>query len=399
MSAPIDVQIDGNDFNKSYALSKKLRERFKTIPGLVDVSIKQIFDYPTLKLNVDRVRAARLGLTQRDVANSMIISLSSSSLVAPSYFLNPVNSINYTVAVKSPLLQMASLEDLLSTPITPAGGIGVGVDMPNSVPGAQAARLGNIVTTETSVTMNEINHNNIQRVLDITGNVDGRDLGSVISDINKEIKALGDLGAGTHITVHGQGEVMDEAFSKLGLGLVIAIFLVYLLMVVLFQSWMDPFIVMVAIPGALVGILWMLALTGTTINVESFMGSIMTVGIAASNAILMVSFANDVRVEENLSPLQAARLAGVTRLRPVLMTALAMIIGMLPAALGLGDGGEQNAPLGRAVIGGLSVATFVTLFIIPIVYSLLRKEMPTKHLLDERLEAEENEGKGQSHAA
>jgi multidrug efflux pump subunit AcrB len=200
------------------------------------------------------------------------------------------------------------------------------------------------------------------------------------------------------VSVRGQGEVMHEAFTKLGLGLVIAVLLVYMLMVVLFQSWLDPFIVIIAVPGALIGILWMLFLTGTTINVESFMGAIMAVGIAASNSILLVSFANEVRLETEMTPIQAALEAGKTRLRPVLMTALAMIIGMMPAALALGEGGEQNAPLGRAVIGGLLVATLVTLLIVPIVYSLLRTELPTKHLLDERLKAEEAE-REREHAA
>ena len=240
--------------------------------------------------------------------------------------------------------------------------------------------------------MDSINHANVQRVVNVTASAEGRDLGGVISDIKRAIKRLGQLPPGMRISMRGQGEVMHEAFSKLGLGLAIAILLVYLLMVVLFQSWLDPFIVMVAVPGALCGILWILFLTGTTINVESFMGAIMAVGIAASNSILLVSFANEVRLEKGLSPLEAALEAGRTRLRPVMMTALAMIIGMMPAALALGEGGEQNAPLGRAVIGGLLVATVVTLLIVPIVYSLLRTELPTKHLLDERLKAEE-EGK------
>ena len=211
----------------------------------------------------------------------------------------------------------------------------------------------------------------------------------MLSDIDREIAALGKLPPGVAIRVRGQGEIMHEAFQKLGLGLVLAIALVYLLMVVLFQSWLDPFIVLVAVPGAMIGILWMLLATGTTINVESFLGAIMAVGIAASNAILLVSFANDVRVEKGVSPLEGARLAGLTRLRPVLMTAAAMIIGMLPTALALGEGGEQNAPLGRAVIGGLIVATLVTLIVVPVVYSLLRTGEPTLHLLDERLRREE----------
>jgi len=210
-----------------------------------------------------------------------------------------------------------------------------------------------------------------------------------VNDINKAIRSLGQPPRGSSITVRGQGEVMSESFRSLGLGLIIAILLVYLLMVVLFQSWLDPFIVMVAVPGALVGILWMLFLTGTTINVESLMGAIMAVGIAASNSILLVSFANDVRVEKGLNSVQAALEAGKTRLRPVLMTALAMILGMMPTALALGEGGEQNAPLGRAVVGGLLVATCVTLTVVPIVYSLLRIEEPSKHRLDEKFAAEE----------
>jgi multidrug efflux pump subunit AcrB len=394
LSSAIDINIEGSNFEQSYDYVKKLQENLRHIPGLVDVNLKQVFDYPNLDINVDRIRAARLGLSQRDVANSLLITLSSSALVAPSYFLNPQNNVNYIVAVKVPLHKMTSVDDLLSTPITPTGGIlnpALGPKDPLSLPSSQAQRLGNLSTMTTTSTLNEISHLNVQRVLNINGRVEERDLGSVISDINRSIKELGELPAGMKIKVRGQGEVMNESFFKLGLGLILAMVLVYLLMVVLFQSWLDPFIVMVAVPGALTGILWMLLLTGTTINVESFMGSIMAVGIAASNSILLVSFANDVRVEKNVDVVESALLAGKTRLRPVLMTALAMIIGMLPAALALGEGGEQNAPLGRAVIGGLLIATLVTLFIVPIVYSLLRKGVPTKHLLDEKLAREEGE--------
>jgi multidrug efflux pump subunit AcrB len=394
LSSAIDVTIEGSNFTQSYDYVKKLEEDLRKIPGFVDMNLKQVFDYPNLDVSVDRVRAARLGLSQRDVANSLLITLSSSALVAPSYFLNPQNSVNYIVAVKVPLQKLTSVDDLLSTPITPTGGIlnqTLGPKDPLSIPTSQAQRLGNLSTMETTSTLNEISHSNVQRVLNINGRVEDRDLGSVISEINKAIKRLGQLPVGMNIRVRGQGEVMNESFFKLGFGLILAMILVYLLMVVLFQSWLDPFIVMVAVPGALIGILWMLLLTGTTINVESFMGSIMAVGIAASNSILLVSFANDVRVEKNVDVVEAALLAGKTRLRPVLMTALAMIIGMLPAALALGEGGEQNAPLGRAVIGGLFCATMVTLFIVPIVYSLLRKGLPTKHLLDEKLAREEAE--------
>jgi multidrug efflux pump subunit AcrB len=228
----------------------------------------------------------------------------------------------------------------------------------------------------------------VQRVLDVTAGVEGRDLGAVAAEVQARIDALGKLPPGMRVFVRGQNEVMQSSFRSLGLGLVLAIALVYCLMVVLFQSWLDPFLIMLAVPGALAGILWMLVLSGTTINDESMMGAIMAVGIAVSNSILLVSFANEVRVEEHLDPVAAALAAGKTRLRPVLMTALAMIIGMVPMALGLGEAGEQNAPLGRAVIGGLLMATIVTLGVVPVAYAVLRKGMPTKHLLDERFAAE-----------
>ncbi len=389
VSAPIDVQIEFADIRKSYGYAQQLIQKMKAIPGMADVTLKQIFDYPTLQMNVDRVRASQVGVSQRDVANSMLISLSGSSLVAPSFYLNPTNNVTYPVVVKVPLVNLSSVSDLLVTSVTPGSGAAGTAAGVGQLPQAQTQRLGNLATMVSSTGMSSVSHNNVQRVLDITANVEGRDLGSVSSALQKQIASLGELPPGMKIVVRGQGEVMNDSFRSLGLGLLIAIFLVYLLMVVLFQSWIDPFIVMVAVPGALVGILWMLLLTGTTINVSSFMGSIMAVGIAASNSILMVSFANELRVEKGLSPLAAALEAGITRLRPILMTAFAMILGMAPAALALGEGGEQNAPLGRAVIGGLLVATFVTLFIVPIIYSLLRIEMPAKHKLDEKLKLEE----------
>jgi multidrug efflux pump subunit AcrB len=394
LSAPIDVQFEYTNIDASYSLAQILMHKMKAIPGIQDIALKQVFNYPTLRFNVDRVRAAEVGVNQRDIANSMIVSLSSSSLVAPSFFLNPANNINYTVVVKTPLEQLSKVEDLLSTPITKSSSLlesslTSGQGAYSMLPSSTTQRLGNLSTMESLDSIDSINHSSVQRVVDVTANAEGRDLGGVVSDIQKAVASLGKLKPGMKITVRGQGEVMHEAFSKLGLGLVISILLVYLLMVILFQSWLDPFIVIIAVPGALCGILWMLFLTGTTINVESFMGAIMAVGIASSNSILLVSFANEVRLEQGLTPIQAALEAGRTRLRPVMMTALAMIIGMMPAALALGEGGEQNAPLGRAVIGGLLVATVVTLIVVPIVYSLLRTELPTKHLLDERLKSEE----------
>ncbi len=389
LSAPIDVQIEGSDLSKTFAYARELRDSMKMVPGAVDVNIKQVFDYPQIKLEADRVRAAQVGLTQRDIANTMLISLSSSTMVAPSFFLNPLNSVNYSVAVKVPLVKLTSVDDLLLTPVT---GTPIGRSAtPGSVPSAQAQTLGNIATLHTGTGLNQISHTNVQRVVDVTANVEDRDIGSVVSGIRGAIRKLGELPAGVKISVRGQSEVIQEAFTNLGMGLILAIILVYLLMVILFQTWIDPFIVIFAIPGALAGILWMLLLTGTTFNVVSFMGSIMAVGIAASNSILLVSFANEVRVEKGLDPITAALEAGRTRLRPVLMTALAMILGMLPTALGLGEGGEQNAPLGRAVIGGLLVATVVTLLVVPVIYSYLRVKMPSAHLMDAQLEKEEAE--------
>jgi multidrug efflux pump subunit AcrB len=365
----------------------------KTVPGTADVHIAQVLDYPTLKVDVDRQRAAQLGLSQRDVASSMLVSLSSSSLVAPSYFLNPANNVNYTVVVKAPLQKVRSVPNLLSVPLTPpsAGALlqPIGPPSPLNLPQAPAQTLGNVSTLSSQVTMNQVSHYTVQRVLDIGANFEGRDLGSVTKDIEARIKQLGQLPKGMKITVRGQNEVMFHSFRMLGLGLILAVLLVYCLMVVLYQSWIDPIIIIMAVPGALVGILWMLTVTHTTLNVESLMGAIMAVGIAVSNSILLVNFANDYRGENpEASPLEAALEAGRTRLRPVLMTALAMIIGMIPMALALGEAGEQNAPLGRAVIGGLLMATVVTLFIVPVVYTLLRRKPPMRHLLEERFQRE-----------
>jgi len=340
-------------------------------------------------LDVDRTLAAEVGLTQRDVANNVLNTLSSSALVAPSFWVNPENNVNYTVAVQTPLTKMNSTSDLMTTPL----GTGTGairetdartvVDTPVASP-----YLGTVARMRPGHDKALVNHVTIQRVVDVQAAAEGRDLGSVSRDIEKAIASLKDVPKTTRIRVRGQSESMYSSFGSLGIGLLLAIALVYLLMVVLFQSWLDPLIIMAAVPGALIGILWMLALTGTTLNVESFMGSIMAVGIAVSNSILLVNFANDVRISHKLGAVEAALEAGKTRLRPVLMTALAMVIGMLPMALAIGEGGEQNAPLGRAVIGGLCVATFVTLFMVPVIYSYLRKALPRQHELDQRFEAE-----------
>ncbi|HEY4303510.1 MAG TPA: efflux RND transporter permease subunit [Gemmatimonadaceae bacterium] len=394
LSSPIDVQVQDSKLDESYAYAAKLRDMMSTVPGAADVHIKQVLDYPTLRLDVDRQRASELGLSQSDVANSMLVSLSSSALVSPSFFINPTNDVNYLVAVKEPMANHNSVPSLMDMPMTAASGLvqNSGVAVPSDVPHAPTNTLGNIAELSNRAVPNEIDHYTVQRVIDVNANVEGHDLGSVVSGIKEKIASLGKLPAGMSINVRGQGEVMDQSFRSLGLGLIVAIFLVYLLMVVMFQSWVDPVIIMIAVPGAFVGILWMLAITGTTINVVSLMGSIMAVGIAVSNSILLVNYANDQRVEQNFDAFTAAIDAGRVRLRPVLMTALAMILGMIPMAIGSGEGGEQNAPLGRAVIGGLIMATIVTLLVVPAAYVLFRKKMPAKHLLEERFRLESEGG-------
>jgi multidrug efflux pump subunit AcrB len=397
LSAPIDIQIEDRDLNRAYALAQDIQARLKKIPGIADPNIKQTLDYPALRVEVDRLRAAQLGISQRDVSNNVLISLSSSSFVSPSYYLNPVNNVNYFVAVRLPVDQVRSVDDLMgisiSAPPAPAGTPPGGQPTASSLatqPNAPVSRLSDIASIRAGSTMQSISHYSVQRVVDVTANVDGRDLGGVTKEIRAMIAEISkDLPITTHITLRGQPEVMETSFSNLSLGLVLAIVLVYALLVVLFQSWIDPFIIMMALPGALVGIVWMLFLTGTTVNVVSLMGTIMTIGISVSNSILVVSFANDIRSRDmSLSPHSAAVQAARTRLRPILMTALAMVLGMIPMALGSGEAGEQNAPLGRAVIGGLAAATLATLYIVPIFYTLLRQKAPRLHQLDEAFAAE-----------
>lgn len=396
LAAPIDVQVQGNDFNVSSAVARHLDDAFTRIPGMADVRIAQVLDYPTFRVDVDRLRAAEIGLSQQQVAQNLLVALSSSSLVSPSFFLNPANNVNYSVVVQVPYRRIDSVPSLLATPLTRPGSATLlqpaTTSNPANLPTAPAETLSNVASVYPEVTPSAVSHYTVQRVLDVEASLDGRDLGSVVVDIRKAIAQVGKLPPGLEIKVRGQNEVMEQSFRSLLLGLILAVLLVYFLMVTLFQSWLDPFIIMTAVPGALIGILWMLALTGTTINVESMMGSIMAVGIAVSNSILLVNYANDLRVEKRLGALEAALEAGKTRLRPVLMTALAMILGMIPMALALGEGGEQNAPLGRAVIGGLLVATVVTLFIVPVIYSLLRTGLPTKHVMEQRFLAEERAG-------
>jgi multidrug efflux pump subunit AcrB len=397
LSAPIDVQIQDVNFERAAELSRRLLARMRRIPGVADAHLVQVLNFPALQVDVDRLRAAKLNVSQRDVANNMLTTLSSSSLVAPNFFLNPQNNVNYFVAVQTPVDRINSVADLLDTPVNrpdPAASTG-----PATQPGAPVIRLRDIASVSPRSTLESVSHYTVQRELDIAANGDGRDLGSVAADIQREINDISKgLPITTKILILGQNEVMQSSFRSLGLGMILAVLLVYALLVVLFQSWVDPFIIMMAVPGALIGILWMLALSHTTINVESLMGAIMSIGISVSNSILVVSFANDLRAREEVGPLRAVVDAGRIRLRPVLMTAMAMIIGMVPMALGLGEAGEQNAPLGRAVIGGLIVATISTLFIVPIFYTLLRRKPPSLHSLDTRFVAEAAGSQGTGNA-
>jgi multidrug efflux pump subunit AcrB len=390
LSAPIDVQVQGADINTSYATGQKLLTALEKIPGVVDTHVQQVMAYPGLKVDVDRQRAAEVGLSQQVVANNMLTGLTSSAGVAPNFYLSPLNGVNYTVAVQMPQPQISTVGQLMNMPmVAPTSA----ANPLSTAPAAPMVRLSDIATVNPTNDMESINHYIVQRVIDLDANIDGRDLGGAARDIQAAIDKLKpSLPATTAITIRGQNEVMNTAFTDLGEGLILAVILVYALLVVLFQSWVDPLIIMMAVPGALIGILWMLALTGTTINVESLMGAIMSVGISVSNSILVVSFANDIRVRDNLSALDAVIESGRTRLRPILMTAMAMILGMIPMALGLGEAGEQNAPLGRAVIGGLLLATLATLFLVPIAYVLLRKKPPSLHALDQRFEEETRPG-------
>jgi multidrug efflux pump subunit AcrB len=383
LPAPIDIQISGRAFYPNYELAKKIRQEVAGVPGVTDVHINQVVYAPELRIDVDRTRAQTIGLTEGNVANSMLYALAGSGQASPNFWLNPQNGVNYSVVVQTPQYQMDSIDKLTSIPVT-AGGTARAATTDSSAlaaPGPQL--LGNLARVERRFSPSITNHYNVQPVFDVFAGAHGRDLGGVARDIDAIIaKYEKQVPPGTQITMRGQVKSMRESFTGLGLGMIFAVLLVYLLMVVNFQSWLDPFIILTALPGAACGILWMLFLSGTTFSVPSLMGAIMTVGVATANSILMVTFANDQRAA-GMNALEAAASAGATRLRPVLMTALAMIIGMLPMSLGLGEGGEQNAPLGRAVIGGLIVATVTTLLIVPLIYSRLRSHEPAKMHMEE----------------
>jgi multidrug efflux pump subunit AcrB len=373
LPAPIDIQIAGNDRAGNYRLIQEMAARVSKIPGAVDVHVHQVVNAPALAVNVDRTRAQQLGLTQSSVASSLLIALSGTSQIAPTYWLSP-EGVQYVVAAQAPQFKVDSIDALRSIPVGSVGGA------------ATPEILGNVASIDRTVSAQVVGHYNVQPVFDVYANVDGTDLGSVASAARKIMADIGTrLPRGSSMQLRGQAQSMDSSFLGLGIGVLFAVLLVYLLMVVNFQSWLDPFIIIMALPGALCGVVWILFLTRTTLSVPSLMGAIMSVGVATSNSILLITFANDLRIEGR-DARAAALEAGHTRLRPVLMTALAMIIGMLPMSLGLGEGGEQNAPLGRAVIGGLIVATAATLLFVPVVYATLRKK--AGHTPEEELDEE-----------
>jgi CzcA family heavy metal efflux pump len=372
LPAPIDVQIVGSAGHdeQTYAVAQKLADRLGKIPGAVDIHLAQVPSVPQLHVNIDRTMASQAGLTERDVASDLLVSLSSSGQVSPAYWLDK-RGVQYLVAVQTPNYRLDSIDAVYGTPISTNGGT--------------PQLLSNVAAITRGSGPANITHFNVKRTYDVQANVDGIDLGSVATGVNRAIDELRpQFPRGTTVTVKGQVESMQSSFRGLAFGLLFSVLLVYLLMVVNFQSWLDPFVILMALPGALSGIAWMLFLSRTTLSVPAQMGSIMCVGVATANSILVVTFANDLR-KLGRDARDAALAAGMTRLRPVLMTAAAMIIGMLPMSLGLGEGGEQNAPLGRAVIGGLILATFGTLFFVPVMYSILRGKPPATDALVEDL--------------
>jgi multidrug efflux pump subunit AcrB len=375
LSAPIDIQIVGPNLEANRALAERLLDKIRYVPGAADARIQQPFDYPNMTVNVDRTRAEEIGLTQQNVAQSLLVALSGSFQTTPSFYLDPRNGVSYNVAVMAPQYKLDSLAALEGLPVTGAAA----AQMPTGasatgVPGTPAPVdvLGNLASVVPGAEMGTVSHYDVQPVIDIYANVDGTDLGSVTHAIEKIIaRHKSDLPRGSHFILRGQSETMKASYLGLLAGLAFSILLVYLLIVVNFQSWLDPFIIIAALPAALAGIVWFLFLTNTRLSVPALTGAIMCMGVATANSILVVSFARE-QLEVLVGDARRAALnAGFVRLRPVLMTALAMIIGMIPMSLGLGDGGEQNAPLGRTVIGGLLLATVATLFFVPTFFSVV----------------------------
>ena len=374
LSAPIDIQIVGNDLYGNRALAERMLNEVRYVPGAADARIQQPFNYPMMKVDVDRTRAQQIGLTQKDVAQSLLVALSGSFQTTPSFYLDPRSGVTYNVAVQAPQYKVDSLAALQSLPVNGAGQTPQSAGSSGGTPSAQRTEqiLGNLASITPGVELGTVSHYNVQPVIDIYANVDGTDLGSVTRKMEKIIdQHKSELPRGSQFILRGQSETMKSSYIGLLGGLAFSILLVYLLIVVNFQSWLDPFLIISALPAALAGIVWFLFLTNTRLSVPALTGAIMCMGVATANSILVVSFARE-QLEILVGDARTAALnAGFVRLRPVLMTALAMIIGMVPMALGLGDGGEQNAPLGRAVIGGLLLATVATLFFVPAFFSIV----------------------------
>jgi len=360
--APIDIQISGASA-RNRDIANALLAQLRHVPGLVDLRLGEVFNQPELRVATDRSRAQQLGISQHDVANNLLLTLSGSGQIAPTFWLNFETGLQYPLVTQAPQYRMTSLQDLQNLPVTTT---------------TQQQILGGLATITRCVVPALLIHRDAQNIIDIFGAAQDRDLGSINNDINAAIaKFDGKLPKGTHITVRGQVQTMTASYEGLAIGFVGAIVLVYLLIVINFQSWTDSFIIITALPAAVAGIAWMLLMTHTTLSVPALTGAIMCMGVATANSILVVSFARD-RMDQGATPLQAAHDAGFTRFRPVLMTALAMVIGMLPMSLGLGDGGEQNAPLGRAVIGGLLFATVATLVFVPTVFAAIHSKLGSK---------------------
>jgi len=362
LPAQFDIQIVGRDQAKNRAVAAQLVEQIRRVPGAVDVRVHQPADQPKFNVAVDREKAAELGLTEQGVANSVLLTLSGSGQSQPSFWLDSRLGVQYLINARVPEYAMDSLGALNATPMSAGSG----------------QILANVATVSRTTVPPVFTHYNVAPVIDVFGNVDGRDLGGVLHDLEPLVKAAqGQLAKGNTIVLRGQAETMHHSFISLGVGLCLAIVLIYLLLVVNFQSWLDPFIIITALPGALAGVVWALFLTQTTLSVPALMGAIMCLGVATANSVLVVTFARE-NLRRGLDPIAAALDAGVSRIRPVLMTAAAMLIGMVPMSLGLGEGGEQNAPLGRAVIGGLFVATIATLLFVPVVFSVLHHRKAAK---------------------
>jgi multidrug efflux pump subunit AcrB len=359
LPAPIDIQVVGNDLQGNQAFANALLEQVKYVSGIADARIQQPFDEPYLHFWVDRTKAQEVGFNASSIAQNVLISLGGSFQTSPTFWVDPKNRVSYQIATQTPQYRVDTVQDLANMPIT-----GPSADAPPSL-------LASFASLQRGTGMGVVSHYNIMPVIDIFGAVQGRDLGGVSKDITRIIdQNRAKLPRGSQVVMRGQVETMRTSYVGLLSGLAFAIILVYLLIVVNFQSWLDPFIIICALPGALAGIAWFLFVTHTTLSVPALTGTIMCMGVATSNSILVVRFATE-QMEAGKDPITAALQAGFTRFRPVLMTALAMIIGMMPMALGMGDGGEENAPLGRAVIGGLLFATVATLFFVPTVYSIL----------------------------